>query len=49
MNTNLITEPLSRTDVALLLREAERYLATVEAFRAEGREPRWLPTSDPQP
>ena len=45
MNTNLITEPLSHHDVALLLREVERYLSVVATFRAEGCEPRWLATS----
>jgi len=28
-----------------LLDEIERYLAVVEAFRAEGHEPRWRPES----
>jgi hypothetical protein len=29
-----------------LLGEVERYLVAVEAFRAAGREPRWLPERD---
>jgi hypothetical protein len=32
----------NRAEVEQLLREVERYLATVEIFRAEGREPVWL-------
>jgi hypothetical protein len=30
-------------DVAALLAEVMRYLATVDVFRAEGCEPRWRP------
>jgi hypothetical protein len=30
-----------------LLAEVERYLAAVAAFRAAGREPRWLPEPAP--
>ena len=32
---------IARADVAKLMREVERYLAAVETFRAEGREPEW--------
>ena len=32
---------LTREVVEQLLREVERYLATVEVFRAEGSEPVW--------
>jgi hypothetical protein len=30
-------------DLAALMREIARYLAAVDAFRAESREPTWLP------
>jgi hypothetical protein len=30
-----------------LAEEAQRYLAVVEVFRAEGREPQWLPEPAP--
>ncbi len=41
MNPTLITEELSRKDVAQLLLDVERYLAAVELFRAEGCGPAW--------
>jgi hypothetical protein len=40
MTTTWTSEP-RRPDAGLLLKEIERYLAVVEAFRREGREPRW--------
>jgi hypothetical protein len=30
-------------DVEALMLEVQRYLVAVDAFRAEGREPRWSP------
>jgi hypothetical protein len=39
----------TRTDVQLLLREASRYLAAVDAFRAEGCEPSWQSEGEPAP
>jgi hypothetical protein len=30
-----------------LMAEVRRYLAAVEAFRAEGHEPQWLPEREP--
>ncbi len=41
MNDTFRIEELSWTDVVKLLSEVERYLAAVDAFRAEGREPAW--------
>ena len=35
------TAQLSERDLTELVREVERYLATVDAFRAEGCEPAW--------
>jgi hypothetical protein len=35
-----------RIDIAALIDEIQRYLATVDAFRAVGCEPRWC-TADP--
>ena len=35
------THAITSEDVELLLREAQRYLAVVDAFRAEGWEPVW--------
>jgi hypothetical protein len=32
---------LATIDAKLLIQEVERYLAAVEVFRAEGREPSW--------
>jgi hypothetical protein len=40
-----ITEDL---DWCLLMREVGRYLAAVDAFRAEGREPHWRPERVPE-
>jgi hypothetical protein len=37
----------TRLDVRLLLREAERYLAAVDTFRAEGCGPSWQSESGP--
>jgi len=37
------TETREELDPSLLIREARRYLAAVDTFRAEGHEPRWLP------
>jgi hypothetical protein len=37
----------TRPDVRLLLREAERYLAAVDTFRAEGCGPSWQSESGP--
>jgi hypothetical protein len=39
MTTRLVLQ----VDGAVLAAEAQRYLAAVEEFRAEGREPSWLP------
>jgi hypothetical protein len=36
----------AQVDVTALMIEVQRYLAAVEVFRAEGREPRWLPEDD---
>jgi hypothetical protein len=43
--TNEITV---HADAAVLVAEVQRYLAAVEAFRAEGREPSWLPEQPPR-
>jgi hypothetical protein len=37
-----MTEKL-HIDIAALMREIARYLAAVDAFRAAGHEPSWLP------
>jgi hypothetical protein len=37
----------TRLDLRLLLREAERYLAAVDTFRAEGCGPSWQSESGP--
>jgi hypothetical protein len=37
----------TRTDVQALLREVTRYLAAVDAFRAEGCEPSWQGEGEP--
>jgi hypothetical protein len=34
---------VNRRQIRILIDEAERYLAAVDAFRAEGYEPRWRP------
>ena len=43
----MTTETLTRKDVQSLLGEARRYLAAVDVFRSEGREPAWLPEREP--
>jgi len=43
----MTTETLTRKDVQGLLGEARRYLAAVDVFRSEGREPAWLPEREP--
>jgi hypothetical protein len=45
----MTTEALTRIDLPLLLGEARRYLATVDAFRAEGCEPSWRQDQEPEP
>jgi len=42
-----VTPDSIRIDRGLLPREAQRYLAAVDAFRAEGRGPSWQPESGP--
>jgi hypothetical protein len=37
----MTTEVIGQFDTDGLLDEVRRYLVAVEAFRAEGREPRW--------
>jgi hypothetical protein len=39
----MTTEVAVHVDGAVLVAEVQRYLAAVELFRAEGREPNWLP------
>jgi hypothetical protein len=39
----MTTLGLDRLEAGRLVREAERYLRAVDAFRAEGHEPRWAP------
>jgi hypothetical protein len=39
----MTNEVAAEFDGAGLAAEVERYLATVDAFRAAGQEPRWLP------
>jgi hypothetical protein len=41
MSPTLTTQGPSQLDLDELVREVERYLAAVEAFRAEGCEPVW--------
>ena len=41
MSPTLTTQELSQRNLAQLRLEVERYLAAVEAFRAEGNEPAW--------
>jgi len=36
------TPSLEELDIRALMREVGRYLAAVDTFRAEGREPTWL-------
>jgi hypothetical protein len=45
----MTTQAPTRIDVQLLLCEARRYLAAVDAFREEGREPTWHAEGDPAP
>jgi hypothetical protein len=45
----MTTVVLTGTDAQLLVREAIRYLAAVEAFRAEGCEPSWQGEDEPAP
>jgi hypothetical protein len=35
------TATLDSVDIQVLIDEVRRYLAAVDAFRTEGREPRW--------
>lgn len=35
--------PLTSADVNVLFAEIRRYLAAIETFRREGREPHWAP------
>ncbi len=44
MNATPTAAEPSESDFGRLLYVAERYLAAVELFRAEGCEPRWVPT-----
>jgi hypothetical protein len=44
----MTTETTVHADGAVLVAEMQRYLAAVEAFRAEGREPSWLPEQAPR-
>jgi hypothetical protein len=37
------THVIERSPVEVLLEEIRRYLSAVDAFRREGREPRWRP------
>lgn len=41
------TKSPSRQDIQILLGEARRYLAAVDAFRAESCEPQWRPEREP--
>jgi hypothetical protein len=43
----MTNEAPTRRDVQILLTEARRYLAAVEAFRAESCEPTWRPEREP--
>jgi hypothetical protein len=43
----MTSESPSRQDVQILLTEARRYLAAVDAFRAESCEPHWQPEREP--
>ena len=43
----MTTELALDVDGAALVAEMQRYLAAVDTFRAEGREPRWLDQSTP--
>jgi hypothetical protein len=43
----MTTEAPTRQDVQILLAEARRYLAAVEAFRAESCEPNWRLEREP--
>jgi hypothetical protein len=43
----MTTEAPTRQDVRILLAEARRYLAAVDAFRAESCEPHWRPECEP--
>lgn len=39
----MATQVIAQLDTDGLIDEVRRYLVAVEAFRAEGREPRWFP------
>jgi hypothetical protein len=39
----MTTQVIEQLDTDGLIDEVRRYLVAVEAFRAEGREPRWFP------
>jgi hypothetical protein len=39
----MTTQVTAQPETSLLMDEVRRYLIAVEAFRAEGREPRWTP------
>jgi hypothetical protein len=43
----MTTELTVDVDGAALVAEMQRYLAAVDTFRAEGREPRWLDQGTP--
>jgi hypothetical protein len=45
----MTTEAPTRIDMHQLLHEARRYLAAVDAFRAEGHEPSWRAECEPAP
>jgi hypothetical protein len=45
----MTTQAPTRRDVQILLREARRYLAAVDEFRAEGCQPNWRPEREPAP
>jgi hypothetical protein len=45
----MTTETPTRHDLRLLLGEARRYLAAVDAFRAEDCEPAWRREREPAP
>jgi hypothetical protein len=38
-----VTYATAQLEITRLMGEVRRYLIAVEAFRAEGQEPRWLP------
>jgi len=44
----MTTESALHVDGAVLFAEVQRYLAAVETFRAEGREPSWMAEHAPR-